>query len=60
LQKGEGFHGSKAQGIILGVFMVGWGLKLLGGVVEFDALMETSHCLADAFRIYTSCNIGNG
>jgi formylmethanofuran dehydrogenase subunit E len=56
----EKFHGWKAPGILIGGFMVDWGLELLGGGVEFDAIVETSHCLPDAVQIFTPCTIGNG
>jgi formylmethanofuran dehydrogenase subunit E len=60
LEEVEKFHGWKAPGIIIGGFMVDWGLELLGDGVEFDAIVETSHCLPDAVQIFTPCTIGNG
>jgi len=59
LEEVEKFHGWKAPGILIGGFMVDWGLELLGGGVEFDAIVETSHCLPDAVQIFTPCTIGN-
>lgn len=41
LEEVEKFHGWKAPGILIGGFMVDWGLELLGGGVEFDAIVET-------------------
>ena len=41
LEEVEKFHGWKALGILIGGFMVDWGLELLGGGVEFDAIVET-------------------
>ena len=40
LEEVEKFHGWKAPGILIGGFMVDWGLELLGGGVEFDAIVE--------------------
>lgn len=60
LEEVEKFHGWKAPGIIIGGFMVDWGLELMGDEIEFDAIVETSHCLPDAVQIFTSCTIGNG
>jgi hypothetical protein len=37
----EKFHGWKAPEILIGGCMVDWGLELLGGGVEFDAIVET-------------------
>jgi formylmethanofuran dehydrogenase subunit E len=53
-------NGWKAPGILIGGFMVDWGLELLGGGVEFDTIVETSHCLPGAVQIFTPCTIGNG
>ena len=41
LEEVEKFHGWKAPGILIGGFMVDWGLEPLGGGVEFDAIVET-------------------
>ena len=56
----EGFHGFVAPGLIIGGFMVDWGLELIGPGVEADAIVETYHCLPDAVQIFTPCTVGNG
>ena len=64
LQEIEKFHGFKAPGLVLGVFMVDWAQELInlnfGQDVEADAIVETYHCLPDAVQIFTPCTIGNG
>lgn len=56
----ERFHGWPAPGILIGGFMVDWALEWLGPGVEFDAIVESSHCLPDAVQLFTPCTIGNG
>lgn len=56
----ENFHGWKAPGIVIGLFMVDWARKLVGKHVEADAIVETRHCLPDAIQLFTPCTIGNG
>ena len=56
----ERFHGWQAPGILIGGFMVDWALEWLDPGVEFDAIVESSHCLPDAVQLFTPCTIGNG
>lgn len=56
----ENFHGWKAPGLVLGLFMVDWARELIGERVESDAIVETRHCLPDAVQLFTPCTIGNG
>ncbi len=56
----EKFHGFVAPGLVIGGFMVDWGLELIGPGVEADAIVETYHCLPDAVQIFTPCTVGNG
>lgn len=60
LQIIEKFHGWKAPGLVLGVFMVDWARELIGEGVEADAIVETRHCLPDAIQLFTPCTVGNG
>jgi len=60
LQKVERFHGWKAPGLVLGIFLVDRARTLLGDGVEFDAIVESRHCLPDAVQLFTPCTIGNG
>jgi formylmethanofuran dehydrogenase subunit E len=60
LQIIEGFHGWKAPGLVLGVFMVDLAQKALPKGVEADAVVETRHCLPDAVQLFTPCTVGNG
>jgi formylmethanofuran dehydrogenase subunit E len=56
----EDFHGWKAPGLVIGMFMVDWAQELVGEHVEADAIVETRHCLPDAIQLFTPCTIGNG
>lgn len=56
----ENFHGWKAPGLVLGLFMVDWARELTGDGVEADAVVETRHCLPDAIQLFTPCTVGNG
>lgn len=56
----EDFHGWKAPGLVLGLFMVDWARELVGEGVEADAIVETRHCLPDAIQLFTPCTVGNG
>jgi formylmethanofuran dehydrogenase subunit E len=56
----EEFHGFKAPGIVLGLFMVDLAQEKIGADVESDAIVETRHCLPDAIQVFTPCTIGNG
>jgi formylmethanofuran dehydrogenase subunit E len=56
----ERFHGWKAPGLVLGLFMVDLARELIGPGTEADAMVETRHCLPDAIQLFTSCTIGNG
>ncbi len=60
LQIIERFHGWKAPGLVLGLFMVDWARELIGEEVEADAIVETRHCLPDAIQLFTPCTVGNG
>jgi formylmethanofuran dehydrogenase subunit E len=60
LEEIKGFHGFLAPGIVLGGFLVDWACELIGTDVEFDAIVETSHCLPDVVQLFTPCTIGNG
>jgi formylmethanofuran dehydrogenase subunit E len=54
------FHGFIAPGIVLGGFIVDQARELVGNGIEFDAIVETSHCLPDVVQLFTPCTIGNG
>ena len=56
----QSFHGFTAPGLVLGAFMVDLAKSLIGEGVEFDAIVESKHCLPDAVQIFTPCTIGNG
>jgi formylmethanofuran dehydrogenase subunit E len=56
----EDFHGWKAPGLVLGLFMVDRARGLIGEGVEADAVVETRHCLPDAVQLFTPCTVGNG
>ena len=56
----EKFHGWKAPGLVLGLFMVDLAQELIGIDMEADAIVETRHCLPDAIQLFTPCTVGNG
>lgn len=56
----ENFHGWKAPGLVLGLFMVDLAQELIGTRTEADAIVETRHCLPDAIQLFTPCTVGNG
>ncbi|MGA8241467.1 MAG: formylmethanofuran dehydrogenase subunit E family protein [Desulfobacterales bacterium] len=56
----EKFHGWKAPGLVLGLFMVDLAQELIGIETEADAIVETRHCLPDAIQLFTPCTAGNG
>lgn len=56
----EQFHGWKAPGLAVGMFMVDLAMALIGKGVEFDAIVESRHCLPDAVQLFTPCTVGNG
>ena len=56
----EQFHGWKAPALLIGGFMVDWAQEGIPPEVEFDALVETCHCLPDAIQLLTPCTFGNG
>lgn len=56
----ESFHGWKAPGLVLGLFMVDLAQELIGTQTEADAIVETRHCLPDAIQLFTPCTVGNG
>ena len=60
LEKIERFHGWKAPGLVLGLFLVDRSRSLIGEAVEFDVIVESRHCLPDAVQLFTPCTIGNG
>jgi formylmethanofuran dehydrogenase subunit E len=56
----EKFHGWKAPALVIGGFMVEWAQEGMDPGVEFDAFVETGHCLPDAIQLFTPCTFGNG
>jgi len=56
----ESFHGWKAPGLVLGLYMVDLAQELIGTQTEADAIVETRHCLPDAIQLFTPCTVGNG
>lgn len=56
----EDFHGWKAPGLVIGMFMIDLARELVGEHVEADAIVETRHCLPDAIQLFTPCTVGNG
>jgi formylmethanofuran dehydrogenase subunit E len=56
----EDFHGFKAPGVVIGIFMVDMARELIESQVEADAVVETRHCLPDAVQLFTPCTAGNG
>ncbi|MEE4608944.1 MAG: formylmethanofuran dehydrogenase subunit E family protein [Desulfobacteraceae bacterium] len=60
LEEIEAFHGFKAPGMVLGLFMVHRARERMGPGVEADAIVETRHCLPDAVQLFTPCTVGNG
>lgn len=56
----ERFHGFPAPGLVLGMFLVDRARSRIGAGVEFDAIVESRHCLPDAVQLFTPCTIGNG
>lgn len=54
------FHGWKAPGLVVGMFMVDLAMARIGKGVEFDAIVESRHCLPDAVQLFTPCTVGNG
>ena len=60
LQVVEQFHGWKAPALLIGGFMVDWAQEGISPGVEFDAFVETYHCLPDAVQLLTPCTFGNG
>ncbi|MBW2597236.1 MAG: formylmethanofuran dehydrogenase subunit E family protein [Deltaproteobacteria bacterium] len=60
LRRIEEFHGFKAPGLVLGLFMVDLAQEKIGADVEADAIVETRYCLPDAIQVFTPCTIGNG
>ena len=60
LEEIKAFHGFIAPGTLLGGFLVDWARELVGTDVEYDAIVETSHCLPDVVQLFTPCTVGNG
>ncbi len=56
----EEFHAWKAPALLIGAFMVDWAQEAIPAGVEFDAFVETYHCLPDAVQLLTPCTFGNG
>jgi formylmethanofuran dehydrogenase subunit E len=56
----EQFHGWKAPALLIGGFMVDWAQEGISPGIEFDAFVETYHCLPDAVQLLTPCTFGNG
>jgi formylmethanofuran dehydrogenase subunit E len=59
LQVVQSFHGYTAPGVIIGGFMVNLAKGRLPEGVLYNAICETSVCLADAIQLLTPCTIGN-
>jgi formylmethanofuran dehydrogenase subunit E len=60
LEKIERFHGFQAPGLVLGMFLVDRARSRIEEGVEYDAIVESRHCLPDAVQLFTPCTIGNG
>jgi formylmethanofuran dehydrogenase subunit E len=60
LQLVQSFHGHIAPGVIVGGFMVNLAKGHLPEGTLFNAICETTVCLADAIQLLTPCTIGNG
>lgn len=60
LEKIERFHGFQAPGLVLGMFLVDRARSRTEEGVEYDAIVESRHCLPDAVQLFTPCTIGNG
>ncbi len=56
----EQFHGWMAPALLIGGFMVDWACEGISPASEFDAFVETTHCLPDAVQLLTPCTFGNG
>jgi formylmethanofuran dehydrogenase subunit E len=56
----EQFHGWKAPGLVVGMFMVDLAVAPIGEGIEFDAVVESRYCLPDAIQLFTPCTVGNG
>jgi formylmethanofuran dehydrogenase subunit E len=54
------FHGFTAPGVIIGGFMVNLAKSKIPEGVLFNAICETTVCLADAIQLLTPCTVGNG
>jgi formylmethanofuran dehydrogenase subunit E len=54
------FHGYTAPGVIIGGFMVNLAKSKIPEGVLFNAICETTVCLADAIQLLTPCTVGNG
>jgi formylmethanofuran dehydrogenase subunit E len=59
LQVVQSFHGYTAPGVIIGGFMVNLAKGHLPEGTLYNAICETSACLADAIQLLTPCTIGN-
>jgi len=56
----QSFHGYTAPGVIIGGFMVNLVKRNLPEGTLFNAICETTVCLADAIQLLTPCTVGNG
>jgi formylmethanofuran dehydrogenase subunit E len=56
----QSFHGYMAPGVIIGGFMVNLAKRNLPEGTLFNAICETTVCLADAIQLLTPCTVGNG
>ena len=56
----ENFHGWKAPGLVIGMFMTDLARELVGEHVEADAIVETRHFLPHAIQLFTPRTIGHG
>ena len=55
----QSFHGYVAPGVIVGGFMVNLAKGHLPEGTLYNAICETSACLADAIQLLTPCTTGN-
>ncbi|ODS34910.1 hypothetical protein BEH94_11545 [Candidatus Altiarchaeales archaeon WOR_SM1_SCG] len=59
IEKAAEFHGDCPPGIPIGVYMVDYGLTLLGNYNKLKCVVETPRCIADAVQVMTPCKLGN-
>jgi formylmethanofuran dehydrogenase subunit E len=61
LYRSAEFHTYPAPGLLIGVFMVGYAMELLGAVPhdKLFAVCETHKCAPDAIQVVARCTSGN-